>query len=835
MRQTSVRFYVVVVLWCQLVGAESVLGSEAEKLVLVSLEAYPSKISLRGSEDSQQIVLTGTLPNQRLRDVTTEVTFEVANPEVLQVTNSGRVIPLANGTTEIIASAGGQSVKISCEITHVGEALPINFANQIVPIFTKMGCNAGACHGKSGGQNGFRLSLLGFEPDVDYEALVKEARGRRLFPAAPDHSLLLTKGTGLVPHGGGKKLPKDSDEYRLLRRWIASGMPKGDAKDPVVTKISVFPDKRVLSKQQRQQLVVTAHYSDGRTEDVTRRAQYESNELDVAQVTPEGIVQTGQTSGEAAIMARYQGQVTVFRATVPLEGEVPPYEYPPLTLVDEHVHRKFQELGLVPSEVCKDETFLRRAMLDICGTLPTPAEVQAFLADNDSGKRGKLVDRLLERPEYGDFFANKWADILRVKRHADGRRAPGTFAFHRWIRDAIARDMPYDQFIRHILTASGDETKHPPVVWYKEQTDFQNLVDDTSQVFLGLRLACANCHHHPFEKWGQDDYWGLAAFFGRVGRKQIPIQGGYAYSLPDHQLRLFVARGGAVTNKRTGQPAAIKPLDAPAIDVPPGEDPRERLVDWMVDPKNPFVARAIVNRYWAHFFGRGIVDPPDDMRVTNPASNEALLDALAQNFIQNKYSLKHLIRTIAKSRTYQLSAIPNNRNQEDKQNLSRFHPRRLPAEVLVDAVRQVTDAPLGFGGLPTDQQAPRRAIQLPDEAFTTYFLEVFGKPMRTSSCECERVNDANLAQVLHLINSDEIQQMISRAGGRADRLAQDKNKTDDQVVEELFLWCLGRKPSAVELEATRNHFAKVGPEQRKRAVENILWALINTKEFVFNQ
>ena len=812
-----------------------VRATETPALVLTGLEVFPPKIELRGADDGQQLLLTGKLPNQRLKDVTTEAAIQVGDATILQVTPTGRVVPLANGQTEITVSVGGQTVKIPCVVSHVGEALPINFANQIVPIFTKLGCNAGGCHGKSGGQNGFHLSLLGFEPDVDYVALVKEARGRRLFPAAPDHSLLLTKGAGLVPHGGGKRLPKDSEEYRLLRRWIAAGMPRGEAKDPVVTRISVVPEGRVLSKQQRQQLVVTAHYSDGRTEDVTRRAQFESNETDIAQVDPAGVVQTGQTSGEAAIMVRYQGHVGVFRATVPLEGDVPAYDFPYLTMVDGPVHQKFQQLGLVPSELCKDETFLRRAMLDICGTLPTPVEVQAFLADTDADKRAKLIDRLLERPEYADFFANKWADILRVKRHADGRRAPGTFAFHRWIRDAVARDMPYDQFIRAILTASGDEKSHPPVVWYKEQTEFQNLVDDTSQVFLGLRMACANCHHHPFEKWSQDDYWGMAAFFSRVGRKQVPIQGGYAYSLPDHQLRLFVARGGAVTNKRTGQPAPMKPLDGPVIDVPAGEDPRDKLVDWMVDPKNPFVARAIVNRYWAHFFGRGIVDPPDDMRVTNPASNEALLDALAQEFIKNKYSLKQLIRTITKSRTYQLSAVPNDRNKEDKQNFARFYPRRLQAEVLVDAVRQVTDMPAGFGGLPGDQHAPRRAIQLPDEAFTTYFLEVFGKPMRTSSCECERVNDANLAQILHLLNSEEIQQMIGRAGGRADKLAQDKNKTDAQIVEELFLWCLGRRPTAKELETTQAHFAKLGPQQRKLAVENILWALINTKEFVFNQ
>ncbi|HMP01159.1 MAG TPA: DUF1549 and DUF1553 domain-containing protein [Gemmatales bacterium] len=800
---------------------------------LVSLELFPPKVDLTGDDASQQLLVTGLMNNERQRDFTHEAVFTVVDPNIAEVTPSGRVLPRGNGTTEILAKVGEQTVSVPCTVVGIGVSQPIHFGNQVVPIFTKLGCNAGGCHGKSGGQNGFHLSLLGFEPEVDYAALVKESRGRRLFPAAPEHSLLLTKGVGSVPHGGGKRLPQDSDEYRLLVRWISAGMPWGDANAPIVSALSVHPPARVMSPGQRQQLVVLAHYTDGRVEDVTRRAQFESNEAEVAGVDEAGVVLTGQASGEAAIMVRCHSQVGVFRATVPLEGPPPTYEFPHQTLVDGPVHSKYQQLGLLPSELCSDEVFIRRVMLDICGTLPTPTEVTAFVANADPKKRETLVDALLQRPEYADFFANKWADILRVKRHGDGRRAPGTFAFHQWIRTAIAEDMPYDKFIRAIVTATGDETTHPPVVWFKELADYQSLVDDTAQVFLGLRLACANCHHHPFEKWSQDDYWGLAAFYGRVGRKNVPIQGGFAYSLPDHRLRLFVARGGAVPNKRTGQPAPIKPLDGVALDVPPGDDPRSRLVDWMVDSKNPFVARAIVNRYWAHFFGRGIVDPPDDMRVTNPATNEELLDALAQDFIASGYSFKHLIRTITRSRTYQLSSEPNERNRDDKQNFSRFQLRRFSAEVLVDAVRQVTDAPQGYGGLPTDQVAPRRAIQLPDEGFSTYFLEVFGKPMRTSACECERVNDANLAQILHLLNSQEVQQMVGRAGGRADWLAQNKEKTDAQIVEELFQWCLARKPSQKEQEAALEHFTRLGPAGRKLATENLLWALINTKEFLF--
>jgi hypothetical protein len=357
-------------------------------------------------------------------------------------------------------------------------------------------------------------------------------------------------------------------------------------------------------------------------------------------------------------------------------------------------------------------------------------------------------------------------------------------------------------------------------------------VDDVAQVFFGLRLACAQCHHHPYEKWSQDDYWGIAAFYGRVNRKQFPQRGGFQNQ--QYQLtRVFVRRDGTVNNKRTNQPAKFKPLDVEPYDVPPGDDPRQRLVDWMVSPQNPFVSKAVVNRYWAHFFGRGIVDPLDDMRVTNPATNEELLDALAKEFVDNQFSLKHLVRIITKSRTYQLSAIPNEFNKFDKQNFARFYPRRMSAEVLLDAVGQVTDSPTTFGNLPQDAHAPRRAIMLPDESFSNYFLEVFGKPSRTSACECERVSEANLAQALHLLNSDEVQGKLSRGGGRADNLAKDA-RDDRAKLEELFLWTFARKPSQAELDTALAHIAKVGPQNKKVAYENILWALVNTKEFVFN-
>src|SRR5581483_5226916 len=454
-----------------------------------------------------------------------------------------------------------------------------------------------------------------------------------------------------------------------------------------------------------------------------------------------------------------------------------------------------------------------------------------FVADKSPDKRDKLVDRLLDTPEYAYYFANKWADVLRVKRGNQQTRAYGTFLFHDWIRQAMADDKPYDEFARDILAAVGDEISNPPTVWYKELTDPQQFVDDTAQVFLGLRIACAQCHHHPYEKWSQDDYWGLAAFFGRVGRKSNPILGSPGQDAKRQVI--FNRPTGNVTNKRTNQPAKIQPLDGAPMDIGSEDDPRHKLVDWMVDAKNPFFARAVANRYWAHFFGRGIVDPVDDMRVTNPPSNPELLDALAKELVDHQYSLKHLIKVICKSRTYQLSAVPNDFNKHDKQTYARFYPRRLSAEVLYDAVCQVTGSPASFGGLPQDKFAPNRAIMLPDESFPSYFLDVFGRPQRISACECERVSEANLAQALHLLNSQEIQDKLSRAGGRADQLAKDA-RPDAEKVEELFLWVFGRKPSAEHLQVALEHINR-NPMNKKLAYENLLWALVNTKEFVFNQ
>jgi hypothetical protein len=807
-----------------------VLPSESE---FTKIEVFPTSVKLRGLDDAIQMVITGTTKSGMLLDLTTVSQYEAGDGKTLRVTPSGRVVPLANGSSTINVSFGSKKLQVSATTLDCDVNLPINFTNQIVPIFTKLSCNSGGCHGKASGQNNFKLSLLGFDPDLDFVSLVQESRGRRIFPASPDNSLLLTKSVGIVPHGGGKKMEIGSDEYRLVRRWIAAGVPFGNQTDPVVTKISIYPENRIMPRNAKQQFIVTAHYSDGSTEDVTRRAQYESNEQDIATVDSNALVRTNSMAGEAAIMVRYQEFVNIFRATVPLSEKPKEFAFENNTFVDKYTSAKWKQLGLAPSELCSDEQFIRRLSLDLSGSIPTPSQVKSFVESVNPNKRKDLVEKILNSPEYSYYFAAKWADILRVKRGGQADNMKGTFAFHGWIRDAIKSDMPYDQFAREILTATGDESETPPTVWYKSLTNPEQYVDDTSQVFLGLRMACAQCHHHPYEKWSQDDYWGMASFFGKIGRKRLPIPGQAANNNANQKLVVYTTKNGSVTNKRSGKAAEYKPLGEKSISLEEDDDPRVKLVDWMVDGKNPFFPKAIANRYWAHFFSRGIVDPLDDMRVTNPPSNPELLDALADELVKNGFSLKNLIRSIVNSRTYQLSSVPNDFNKQDKQNYARYYPKRLSAEVLFDAVCLITDSPAGFGGLPTDKLAPNRAIMLPDEGYTSYFLDVFGRPQRISACECERVSEANLAQALHLLNSDEIQSKLARANGRADVIAKD-TRPDSEKIDDIFLWAFSRKPTPQQKESALAHLTKHSMN-KKLAYENIIWALLNTKEFMFNQ
>lgn len=780
-------------------------------------------IAIRSKDARQQLFVTGVFDSGQLHDFTRKTTYSSEPAGIISVSSDGMVTPLADGDAKVIAQADGMQAELPVKVSGFAQQTPINFKNQIVPVFTKLGCNSGGCHGKSGGQNGFALSLLGFYPADDYEFLVKEARGRRLFPAAPGSSLLLTKPTGRSPHGGGKRMEVDNYEYRMIYRWIEQGMPYGSESDPYVTGIRCLPEGRVLDRGSDQQITVLAEYSDGTSEDVTRMALYEANDSEMAEVTEEGIVKTLDLAGEVAIMARYQGQVATFRATIPLGA--PTDNIPsPKNYIDENAFAKLKVLGIPPSDLCDDATFLRRVSIDITGRVPSETQVQAFLADQDPEKRAKAIDRLLETPEYADYFANKWNLVLRNKNTANGEDE-ATFAFYRWIWDSIYENKPYDEFVSDILTASGNVRFNPPVVWYRQVGSPEERVEDTAQLFLGLRIQCARCHHHPFEKWSQNDYYSFKAFFSRIGTKnQVARQQFFS------QAELFHNVGKATDrNPRSGATLAPAGLGSEPFEIPDERDPRAYLADWMSAPENPFFAKSLVNRYWKHFFSRGIVEPEDDMRETNPPANPELLDALAQDFVNSGFDLKHLVRTICNSQTYQLSSLPNEYNLKDKQNFSRYYPKRLTAEVLYDAFHDVTASSQNYSGLP----AGTRAVQLPDPGKGPYFLKVFGQPAGDTACECERSQEANLAQALHLLNSSEVQNKIAGGNGRAATLAKDKERTNEEKLQELYRWVFSRNPRPEELSVAVAHIQK-HEENPQIAYEDILWALINSKEFIFN-
>ena len=708
----------------------------------------------------------------------------------------------------------------------------VSFNHEIVPILTKAGCNAGACHAKAGGgQNGFQLSLLGYEPDDDYEALVKGARGRRVFPAAAEKSLLLLKATGELPHGGGARLAVDSEQYDVIKRWIELGMPQSPESEPQLVSLEVSPKRAQLPRGAVQDLSVDALFSDGSRKDVTETALYESNDVHMATVSSGGKVTLLDVPGKVAVMIRYEDQVDVFNATIPL-GPSTEAMPTPNNFIDERVFASLDEIGLPASELCDDPTFIRRVTLDIAGRLPTLEETRSFLENPSSTKRNELIQRLLRSGDYADFFANKWTTLLKNRRD-DASDITSNFAFHFWVRDSLLANKPYDQWVRELLAATGTVLENPAVAWYKRVKEPKEQIEDVAQLFLGVRMQCAQCHHHPFEKWSQDDYYGLVAFFSQVGRKPTGIRG---------EDQIFHQRGVAeAKNVRSGVMIRPSALGEPVGVISPDTDPRLNLADWMAKADNPFFAKALVNRYWKHFFKRGLIEPEDDIRDSNPPTNPELLAALEKHFIESGFDLKELVRVITESKTYQLSAQPRELNRTDGQNYSHFYPKRLQAEVLLDSIDQLTGIPTTFANLPPGT----RAISLPDNSYNraSPLLVVFGRPENTSVCECERVQGSSLAQSLHMLNSDEIKNKVSHDSGRAATLMK-AMKSDEENILELYLRAYSRQPSPEELRFALDYLSEpvLGNDgkpidesnARRRNLEDFVWALMNTKEFLFN-
>ncbi len=784
----------------------------------------PGQAVLRGDLARQRLIVTAMADGQRF-DLTRKAEFRTETPEILEVDASGIVRPKANGTGLVVATVADQQARATIRVEGMDTANRVTLEHDVQPVLTRLGCNAGACHGKQRGQNGFQLSLLAFDPNFDMEALTREARGRRVFPAAPERSLLLQKGSAQVPHGGGRRMEKDGPHYEILRRWIEQGLARDPADAPTLEAITIEPPARSMTNNEEQQVVVTARFSDGSTEDVTHLAAFQSNESAVVAVDENGLIQAGPIPGEAAITARFRGYFATCEVTIPLSGTVPAEVYadlPRSNFIDGLVWDKLQKLGITPSAQASDATFLRRAYLDVIGRLPTPDETRAFLDNASSNKRAALVDELLQRPEYADHWANKWADLLRPNPYRVGIKA--VFNLDAWIRDAFRRNMPYDQFVREIVTAQGSTFRDGASVIFRDRREPEEAATMISQLFLGIRLECARCHHHPFEVWGQDNFYGFASYFARIGRKGT----GLSPPISGSEEIMFTAKSGSVKHPLTHENMEPKPLFGEAAKATdPEVDPRQVLADWMTSSTNPYFAQVIVNRVWTELMVRGLVEPVDDLRATNPPTNGPLLEALADDFRRHGYDLKHLIRTIMTSYVYGLSTEPNDRNLADTRNHSRHYRQRLRAEVLLDAICDITGVPESFEAAPPGTSAAALWTVRND----SLFLDTFGRPDPNQDPPCERTSDTSVVQALHLMNAPALHAKVTSDKGLAAKLAESE-KSPREIVEELYLRTYCRMPTDEERQIGESVFQEEGVS-RRRATEDLLWALFNSAEFVF--
>ncbi|MEZ5388023.1 MAG: DUF1553 domain-containing protein [Prosthecobacter sp.] len=702
----------------------------------------------------------------------------------------------------------------------------LSYTRDILPILTKAGCNLGACHAKASGQAGFHLSIFAFDPKSDYMEVVNDSRGRRVFPALPEDSLILQKATVRIHHEGGQRFEQDSESAKTIAEWIRQGMPYETPNQPALAGIEITPDEKTYQKNEESHLKVVAKYSDGSTRDVTALTDYISSEKAIASVDELGTVKTSAESGETVIVARYMGQVAISRVAVPAEKILPPERYANLIVrneIDTLAHARLQKLGYLPSETCSDAEFLRRTSLDAVGMLPTVEEARAFLADKNPSKYEQWIDQLLEKPEWADHWAVKWGDLIRPNPSRVGVKP--VYLLDQWIRKSFRENKPWDRFVTELLTAEGNTHHYGPVAIWRDKRVPIDAATFVGQIFLGVRLECAKCHHHPTEKWDLTDYYQLAAFFTQMKRK------GQAISAPiSGEPESWWFAPGEASIEHPVTKAALKPRPPADKEVPIAEtqDPRAVLAKWMTDPKNPYFAHAIVNRVWSSFMGRGIVDPVDDFRASNPPTNAPLLDWLAKDFVEHGYDLKHLMRTIMRSQTYRLSSLPNETNISDLNNHSRSYRRRLPAETLLDAVCQVTEVRETFSGLPPDALAK----QTWNHKLASQFMDAFGRPNSSAECPCERDAKPSVVQALHLMNSTKLQEMLSNKEGRAARLAKSSLKPD-QIVEELYLACFSRLPDSEEMTIARQA-VDVGEKDRQAGIEDVLWSLLNSAEFVFN-
>jgi hypothetical protein len=781
----------------------------------VGITLAPEAFVLNGRRSRQQLAVTGLYANKEVRDLTPTVELVSTAPQIVRI-EGGIAYPVANGEAQIIAVVSGKAAKLSVTVKGMDVPDPVSFKNETLAALTKAGCNMGACHGSPSGKGGFRMSLRAYDPVLDIMTLRSEYYGRRTNTVAPDESLLLRKPLMELAHGGGRRLKKGDPSHRILHDWIAEGLQLDKPEESDVVAIQVLPEGRVFQKDgNRQQLIVLAKMADGSVRDITAIACYSSSSESVAKVNDDGLVEK-VARGETAILARYLDKMATSYITF-LE-DVPGFAWtnpPEKSFIDTLVNDKLKTLQIVPSELCSDEEFVRRAYLDATGRLPTVEESQAYLADQSPDKRDRLVDALVESDDFASFWTLMTGDVLRS--NSKKLNSTGVQKFRLWLYESIRRDQPVNEFARDLLTASGSVYHNPAANYWRASRDPQDATETTAQLFLGIRIQCAKCHNHPFERWTQDNYYGIGAAFARIGRKPGTVA---------NDEVVFVSKSGEVTQPRTGKQMKTHLLLKGDVDVAADQDRRRVFAEWLTAPDNPFFAKASVNRIWGQLLGRGIVEPVDDFRDSNPPSNAPLLDKLTAEFVQNGFSRKWAVKTIMKSRTYQLSSRKNQFNTNDEIYFSHANTRLLTAEQLLDAICAVTAVPETFPGAP----AGTRATELTEPPADHYFLKIFGQPQREMACQCERSNESNLSQALQMINGPVVHNKLRDANGRIAKLVA-ANKPDEEIINELYLAALARKPAAAELEAAKKHIA--GNTDKKLAMEDIGWALLNSKEFLF--
>ena len=748
------------------------------------LAVLPESATLDGPKASQRVLVEEREGGTMVGDRTAGATFRVDDPKVASVDVLGNVKPLGDGSTTLTAKVGDREAKATIAVKNFADERPWSFKNHVLPVMTRAGCNSGACHGAAAGKNGLRLTLRGYGPEVDYDVLTRQALARRINKTAPEQSLFLLKPTGAIEHGGGARFAADSPEYRVLAEWIGAGMPRPRDDEPAITKLEAFPGAVTLAPGASQQVVVRATYADGRAEDVTRWSKFGSTDETVAKVDEFGRLKV-EGHGEAAVTVWFSSLVARVTVTSPFATAVDEAVFaaaPRRNPIDERNLDKLRSLHLPPSPDAGDATFLRRATLDATGTLPSAEQVDAFLADPAPEKRAALVDRLLSSPEYVDYWAYKWSDLLLIS--SKKLPPPALWAFSDFVRQAVADNLPWDQFARKVVTAKGSTLRDGAANYFVLHRDPIDLTESASMAFLGMSLTCARCHNHPMEKWTQDQYYGMANLFARV-RLKDGNGAGDVVVVPDAE--------GDIHHPRKGTILAPQPLDGKALAVEARGDRREAFADWLASPENPYFARAIVNRVWRNFFGKGLIEPEDDLRATNPASDEPLLEWLTADFRAHHFDLKHLIRTIMASATYARSSEPLPANAADARFLSHYPVRRLPAEVLLDAIAKVTDVPTPFAGYP----AGWRSLQLPDAQVANTFLTSFGRPERVSTCSCERSAEPSVSQALHLANGTTLNDKLRDPNGAISKSISAK-MSDAEVIDRLYRAGLGRTPSDAE-------------------------------------